>query len=52
VSGDGWKHMDPAMPRLCCGCGKKVVLNGPEAVWFAVSRLEVYHWDCRPKVAA
>jgi hypothetical protein len=43
----GWASMDPEQPRTCAGCGEKLVMSGPEPLWFSTSQRLSWHAACR-----
>ena len=44
--GESWKSM-PGQPRVCAGCGKRIVLKR-EALWFKTMEPKAtWHFRCR-----
>ena len=43
--GESWRSM-PGQPRVCAGCGQRVILKR-EPIWFDTFRLMTWHMRCR-----
>jgi len=45
-SKDGWNSM-LNQPRICEGCGERLIITGRDALWFSTFHKTSWHFRCK-----